>query len=71
MRVAGWVGVEEGTTLLQEIVKLSLLVASAHFLSSESAGSSGSFEEDISDAVNGEFFSRTQFFLLLLHLLPE
>jgi hypothetical protein len=70
MRVAGGVGVEEGAALLEEVVELALLVASAGLLAGEAAGGAGSLEEDVGDAVEGELLAGAEFLLLVLDLLP-
>lgn len=38
MRVAGWVGVQEGSALLEEVVELALFVAGSALLVGESSG---------------------------------
>lgn len=70
MGVCGGVGIEEGSSLLQEIVELALLVTGAGLLVGQSAGSSGGLEEDVSDTVEGNLLARAKPLLLLLNLLP-
>lgn len=38
MRVAAWVGVQEGTTFLEEVVELALFVAGSALLVGEASG---------------------------------
>lgn len=70
MGVSGGVGIEEGPSLLQEIVELALLVTGAALLVGQSAGSSGGLQEDVSDTVKRNLLARAKLLLLLLNLLP-
>lgn len=51
MRVCGGVGIQEGSSLLQEIIELALFVTGAALLVGQSAGSSGGLQEDVSDTI--------------------
>lgn len=70
MGVCGGVGIEEGPSLLQEIVELALLVTGAALLVGQSTGSSGGLQEDVSDTVKRNLLARAKLLLLFLNLFP-
>lgn len=71
MRVAGGVGVQEGSALLEEVVELALFVAGSALLVGKSSGRAGHFQEDVGDLVKRDLLAWSEFLLLVLHLLPS
>ena len=58
MRGVSWVGVEEGSALLQEVVELSVLPARAGVLVDEPSCGSGGLQQDLSELIQGQLLSR-------------
>lgn len=71
MRMACGVRVQERSAFLQEIVDFSVLITSGKGLASEAAGIPANSKDDFGHFFQGNLFTGSQFFFLLLNLVPE
>ena len=65
-----WVGVDEGSSFLEEIVELSIFFSGVIILS-DLIGDSWYSDVNLGDLVQRQLFSRAESFFLLLCLLSE